>query len=143
MIPPDRSMMMQDEAAKLVELKVMQLDSVQTIGIIWWVVSCALSYAILAGVWKNAPALAASPVLKPLCRAVAVFFLAIVSFGTFMVGHSVWLAVQFKGIPSALGPAFCWDSTATAISYAMATSIFIVTARAWFALAGTLSAPRD
>ncbi len=133
--------MTEDEAAKLVELKVMQLDSVQTIGIIWWVVSCALSFAILAGAWKHAAALAASPVLKPMCRAIMVFFLAIISFGTFMVGHATWLAVQFSGIPSPIAPAFCWDCTATAISYAMATSIFIVTARAWFALAETLKMP--
>ena len=131
-------MMTEDEATKLVELKVMQLDSVQMIGIIWWVESCALSFAIIGGVWKNGAVLAQSPILKPLCRAVAVFFVAIVSFGSFMVGHSLWLAYQFSGIPSSIAGAFCWDGTATSISYAMATAIFVIAAKAWFALAGSL-----
>ena len=133
-------MMTAEEATKLVELKVVQLDSVQTIGIIWWVVSCALSVAILWGMWKNGGAFAKSPAFQPMCMAVTVFFLAILSFGTFMVGHTLWLARQFAGIPSPIAPAFRWDCIATSISYAMATAIFIVTARAWFALSRSLRA---
>jgi hypothetical protein len=69
---------------------------------------------------------------------VTVFFVAIISFGAFMVGHSLWLAHQFSKIPSPIAPAFCWDCTATSISYGIATAIFIVATRAWFAVQGTL-----
>lgn len=130
--------MLEEEARTLVELKVTQLNSVQTIGIIWWVVSCALSFAIIAGVWKSGSSLAKSAAFTPVSQAVAVFFLAIIAFGSFMVGHSLWLAKQFSRIPSFIAPEFCWDCTATAISYAIATFIFVVAARAWFALARSL-----
>ena len=126
-------MMIASDATKLVELKVMQLNSVQIIGIIWWVIPCPLSVAILGGMWKNGAALSKSPAFPALCQAITVFFLAIVSFGAFMVGHSIWLANQFAGLPP-VGPSFRWDCTATAISYGLATAIFLITARAWFAL---------
>lgn len=130
--------MLEEEAKTLVALKVTQLNSVQTIGIIWWVVSCALSYAILAGAWKSGAALVRSSAFQAISHAVAVFFLAIIAFGSFMVGHSLWLAKQFGRIPSTIAPEFCWDCTATAISYTIATFIFVVTAKAWFALARSL-----
>ena len=126
------------DATKLVELKVTQLNSVQTIGIIWWVVSCVLSVMILGGVWKSGDALVKSPAFAPIRHAITVFFLAIIAFGSFMVGHSIWLANQFASTPSPIAKAFCWDCTATAISYGIATSIFVIACRAWFALARSL-----
>jgi ABC-type polysaccharide/polyol phosphate export permease len=130
--------MIDSEAAKLVELKVTQLNSVQTIGIIWWVVSCALSVVIIGGVWKNGAEFAKSPIFSAFCQAITVFFLAIVAFGSFMVGHSIWLANQFSKIPSPIAPAFCWDCTATSISYGIATAIFVIAGKAWFALGKSL-----
>lgn len=130
------------EATKLVELKVTQLNSVQTIGIIWWVVSCALSVVLIGGMWKNGAALAKASFFGPVCQAVTVFFVAIISFGSFMVGHSLWLANQFSKIPSPIAPAFCWDCTATSISYGIATAIFIVATRAWFAVVRDLRSGR-
>jgi hypothetical protein len=124
---------------KVVELKVSQLNSIQSVGMSWWVGSCVLCASIIAGVWKFGHDLANSPLLGALRIAIGFFFLSIVAFGAFMTVHSLVLTRQLLRLKSELASKFWWDCVATGIAYAIATSSFILVTIAWFALLRNLS----
>src|SRR5262245_18079214 len=107
---------------KLVELKISQLNSIQSVGMTWWLSYCVLCASIIAGVWKFGQALAGNPLLRALRRALGFFFLSIVTFGAFMTVHSLILAHELSALGSNLASGFWWDCVATSIAYAIATS---------------------
>lgn len=123
-----------DLIEKIVELKVSQLNSLQSVGMIWWVSSCVLCASIITGIWKFGQTLAGNPIVRALRRAIGFFFLTIVTFGAFMTVHLLVLAHEFSALKSPLASAFWWDCVATSISYGIATSSFVLVTIAWFTL---------
>ena len=119
---------------KLVELKISQLNSIQSVGMTWWVSSCVLCASIIAGIWKFGQALAGNPLLRALRRALGFFFFSIVAFGGFMTAHSLVLAHELSALHADFASRFWWDCFATSIAYAIATSSFILVTIAWFTL---------
>jgi hypothetical protein len=123
---------------KIVELKVNQLGSLQSVGMAWWAGSCVLCASIIAGVWRFGRVLSTNPLLPALRRAIGFFFLSIVAFGAFMTAHLLILANSLTVLNAPIASAVWWEFIATSISFAIATSSFVLVTIAWFSLVRSL-----
>jgi hypothetical protein len=117
-----------------VELKVSQLNSVQSVGISWWTSSSVLCGTLIVGIWKYGLELGANPLFPALRNAINFFFLSIVLFGILMVAHCAYEAFALSALKADDAKAFVWDFAVTSISYLMATTTFILVTMVWFKL---------